>query len=278
VKRTLQDLASLAARMGVGGIFFANGWHKLEAGLTATGAQFAELGAPAPGVWAAATMLIELIGGTLLIAGLAVPAIGLLLFAEALAVFILTAGDTGLPLTGGSIELIVALGAASVLLAVVGAGRVSVDHMVVIKRREAEEAEDFAADAEADAVIAALREPRPGDTRPGEAAGTPGAATPSPADRAPEKKAPAEKGAATKSATAATSSSGNPAPGATGSTGNTGNAATTEATKAAVDDTVPKPRLRRPKRPDETTESRSEAPSPKSGDTLVAGRRAGEQD
>ncbi|GAA0377577.1 hypothetical protein Acor_43440 [Acrocarpospora corrugata] len=161
VNRTLHDLASLAARMGVGGIFFAQGWQKLEAGLIETGGQFAQLGAPAPRLWAGATMLIELVGGTLLIAGLTVSFVGLLLFAEALAVFILTAGDTGLPLTGGDINLIVALGAASVLLAVNGGGRLSVDHMVVIKRRDAEEADDFAAEAEADAVINALREPRP---------------------------------------------------------------------------------------------------------------------
>ncbi|MEV4457559.1 DoxX family protein, partial [Microbispora sp. NPDC049633] len=180
MKRTLHDLASLAARMGVGGIFFANGWQKLEAGLNATADQFTTLQAPLPHVWAPVTMLTELVGGTLLIAGLAVPIVGLLLFAEALAVFVLTAGDAGLPLTGGDIELIVALGAASVLLAVTGAGRISADHMVVIKRREAEAAGEFAAafdrpdagraaradaraDAEADAVIAALRPPRPGE-------------------------------------------------------------------------------------------------------------------
>ncbi|OPG02990.1 DoxX family protein [Microbispora sp. GKU 823] len=168
MKRTLHDLASLAARMGVGGIFFANGWQKLEAGLNATADQFTALQAPLPRVWAPVTMLTELVGGTLLIAGLAVPVVGLLLFAEALAVFVVTAGDTGLPLTGGDIELIVALGAASVLLAVTGAGRISVDHMVVIKRREAEAAGEFAADAEADAVIAALRPPRPGEPGAGE--------------------------------------------------------------------------------------------------------------
>lgn len=171
MKRSLQDLAALAARLGVGGIFFVNGWHKLEAGLTSTGAQFAELQAPMPGLWAAATMLIEIVGGTLLIAGLAVPAVGLLLFAEALAVFVLTAGDPGLPLTGGDIRLIVALGAASVLLAVTGGGRASVDHMVVIKRREAAEADDLAADTEADAVIASLREPRDSGLRDSEPRG-----------------------------------------------------------------------------------------------------------
>ncbi|WP_248958792.1 DoxX family protein [Sphaerisporangium perillae] len=167
MRRTFQDLASLAARLGVGGIFFANGWHKLEFGLTATSEQFAKMDAPAPGIWAASTMLIELIGGALLVAGLAVPACGLILFAEALAVFVLVSGDTGLPLTGGDINLIVALGAASVLLAVVGAGRLSIDHLVVIRRREAEAADDMAADAEADDVISSWRETT-GSTAPAE--------------------------------------------------------------------------------------------------------------
>ncbi|GIH70141.1 DoxX family protein [Sphaerimonospora thailandensis] len=204
MKRSLQDLATLAARLGVGGIFFVNGWHKLEAGLTSTGAQFAELQAPMPGLWAAATMLIELVGGTLLIAGLAVPAVGLLLFAEALAVFVLTAGDTGLPLTGGDVRLIVALGAASVLLSVTGGGRASVDHMVVIKRREsgetdglaADTAADTEADTEADAVIAALRGLRdnPGESRDG--TGEPRDGTGRPGDEEPPKSGPAKVGPA----------------------------------------------------------------------------------
>ncbi|PZG37484.1 hypothetical protein C1I98_25295, partial [Spongiactinospora gelatinilytica] len=120
VRRTLHDLASLAARLGVGGIFFATGWHKLEAGLTQTAAQFATLQAPAPQVWAAVTMLTELIGGALLVAGLVVGPCGLLLFAEALAVFVIASGDQSLPLTG-DVDLIIALGAASILLAVGGA-------------------------------------------------------------------------------------------------------------------------------------------------------------
>ncbi|GIH90470.1 DoxX family protein [Planobispora siamensis] len=159
MRQSLRDIAALAARLGVGGIFFVNGWQKLRAGLDATADQFAALGAPLPELWAGTTMLMELIGGTLLIAGLAVPACGLLLFAEALAVFVIASGDQGLPLTGGAVSLIVALGAASIMLAVNGAGRLSVDHMVVIKRREAEAAEDFAADSEADDVLASLREP-----------------------------------------------------------------------------------------------------------------------
>jgi putative oxidoreductase len=172
VRRAFTDLASLAARLGVGGIFFANGWHKLQFGLNATGEQFAKMGASAPEMWAATTMLIELIGGALLVAGLAVPACGLILFAEALAVFVLVSGDTGLPLTGGDVNLIVALGAASVLLAVVGAGRLSVDHLVVIRRRETEAADEMAADAEADDVIASWRETTRASTPPKDATPT----------------------------------------------------------------------------------------------------------
>ena len=154
VKQVLRDLAALVARVGVGGIFFANGWTKLEDGLKTTGAKFLEQGAPAPGAWATVTMLTELIGGTLLIAGLAVSATGLILFAEALAVFLVAP-----PLNPISMNELILLGAASLLLAVVGAGRVSVDHMVVIRRRESEAASEFAADNEADRVIASLREP-----------------------------------------------------------------------------------------------------------------------
>ncbi|MEU1390361.1 MULTISPECIES: DoxX family protein [unclassified Nonomuraea] len=153
MKQALRDVAALVARVGVGGIFFANGWTKLEDGLTATGAKFLQQGAPAPGAWATVTMLTELIGGALLIAGLGVAVTGLILFAEALGVFLVAP-----PLNPISMNELILLGAAAILLAVVGAGRLSVDHMVVIRRRESEAASEFAADAEADRVIASLRD------------------------------------------------------------------------------------------------------------------------
>ena len=186
VRRTFHDVATLAARIGVGGIFFANGWDKLEAGLNATTDQFARLDAPLPYLWAAVTMLVELLGGAMLIAGFIVPVCGILLFAEALAVFIVASGDQGQPLTGGDTNLIVALGAASVLLSVTGAGRASVDHMVVIKRREAGEDAAPDPDAEADEVIAQLRgrggERQTGSAASGTATGS-AAAEPAPAQR-----------------------------------------------------------------------------------------------
>ncbi|MFF0860268.1 DoxX family membrane protein [Nonomuraea sp. NPDC003560] len=182
MKQALRDVAALVARVGVGGIFFANGWTKLEDGLTATGAKFLQQGAPAPGAWATVTMLTELIGGALLIAGLGVAVTGLILFAEALGVFLVAP-----PLNPISMNELILLGAAAILLAVVGAGRLSVDHMVVIRRRETEAANEFAADAEADRVIASLRDadaparrPKPAEDAVPEEAGRQAGDAPSP--------------------------------------------------------------------------------------------------
>ncbi|MEU7989870.1 DoxX family membrane protein [Streptosporangium canum] len=264
MRRTLHDLAALAARLGVGGIFFANGWHKLEAGLTATGDQFATLGAPAPGAWAATTMLMELIGGALLVFGLAVPACGLLLFAEAVAVFIVASGEQGLPLTGGDVNLIVALGAASILLAVGGAGRLSVDHMVVIKRREAEAAEDFAAEAEADDVIASLREPE----APGPAPD--GAAQASPAEgRAAQPERPARTGKPVQAERPGQGARTDRTP-RTGRPGQTSRGDGSETGRDTAEFPAVQPRARR-----RSTASEPESSSlpGKSADTLVAGEK-----
>ncbi|MER7503463.1 DoxX family protein [Nonomuraea pusilla] len=177
MRKALHDLAALVARLGVGGIVFANGWTKLEDGLKDTGARFQAQGAPAPGAWATVTMLSELVGGALLVAGLAVSVTGLVLFAEALGVFLVAP-----PVNPISLNELILLGVASVLLAVVGAGRLSVDHLVVIRRRESEAAGEFAADAEADRVIAALRDP---DAPPASRAARPPMDTPR-KDSAPE--------------------------------------------------------------------------------------------
>ncbi|MEU4514841.1 DoxX family membrane protein [Nonomuraea wenchangensis] len=188
VKQVSRDVAALVARLCVGGIFFANGWAKLEDGLKLTGSKFLEQGAPAPQAWATVTMLAELIGGALLIAGLAVSVTGLFLFAEALAVFLVAP-----PLNPITLNEIVLLGAASLLLAVVGAGRASVDHMVVIRRREAAAADEFAADHDAERVIASFRDPD-AQARPAGEAGEPSA--PAEAQQeAPPADPPAERAA-----------------------------------------------------------------------------------
>ncbi|MEV0596210.1 DoxX family protein [Nonomuraea cavernae] len=249
MKQALRDLAALVARVGVGGIFFANGWNKLEIGLKATGEEFARQGAPAPGAWATVTMLTELIGGALLIAGLAVSVVGLTLFAEALAVFLVAP-----PLNPITLNEIILLGAAALLLAVVGAGRISVDHMVVIRRRESAAASEFAAESEADQVIASLRDPD----------------VPSPLS-APKPARPSG-GTSSGSKPAGSKPSGGKASTASPKPDDAETAKTESAkTEAAkLEDTAPHPR---PRRTGDATPPEEPTASASPGDTLVAGRK-----
>ncbi|WP_283138191.1 DoxX family protein [Rhizohabitans arisaemae] len=155
MRRTLHDIATLAARLGVGGIFIGRGWSKLQAGLDDVGGEFTTLDVPVPALWSAVVALIELVGGALLIAGFAVPIAGIVLFFETFALFLLIDGRGGglTLLTGGNIELIVALGAAAMLLATAGAGRASLDYLIVIRRRD----NDAAAEMEAAGAISDFR-------------------------------------------------------------------------------------------------------------------------
>src|SRR3954469_23806640 len=80
--RPIYDVVALLARCGVGTVFVAHGWQKIQVGVTATGRNLDAMGAPAPTVAAVYSTFAELLGGTALILGLALPAAGTLLFLD----------------------------------------------------------------------------------------------------------------------------------------------------------------------------------------------------
>ena len=73
------DVAAVLARLGVGVVFMAHGWQKIEAGVTATGESFDALGVPLPTAAAVYAAFVELLGGAALIAGVALSITGALL-------------------------------------------------------------------------------------------------------------------------------------------------------------------------------------------------------
>lgn len=131
----LRDLALLIARIGIGVVFVAHGWQKFFTnGLDATKASFEQMDIPLADISAVVSAVIELVGGFALIIGLATPIAGVLLFLNMLGAFILVHIDKGVFVTDGGYELVVALGVGSLLIAAIGAGRLSVDGLIGRRR------------------------------------------------------------------------------------------------------------------------------------------------
>lgn len=124
----VRDVVILLVRIAIGAVFVAHGWQKLMTfGVSGTSAAFREVGVPAPTLSAWFAAVVETAAGLALVIGLAVPVAGLLLFLDMLGAFVFVHAEHGLFVTQGGYELVLALGAASLLLAAVGAGRYSLD-------------------------------------------------------------------------------------------------------------------------------------------------------
>jgi putative oxidoreductase len=134
-----RDLAVLVTRIAVGLVFVAHGWQKLVTnGIDGTAAFFEQAGVPAASAAAWTAAVVELAGGAALVLGLAVPVAGLLLLVDMIGAFAFVHAGAGLFVEQGGYELVLVLGAAALLLAVLGAGRFSVDHLLAGRRRSAQ--------------------------------------------------------------------------------------------------------------------------------------------
>ncbi|KXK60361.1 hypothetical protein AWW66_19240 [Micromonospora rosaria] len=137
----IRDIAMLLARIGVGVVFVAHGWQKLITnGVDGTAGFFEQVGVPLPTLAAWFATAVELLGGAALILGLVVPVAGVLLLLNMIGAFVFVHAGNGLFVDQGGYELVLTLGAASLLLAAVGAGRFSLDHLLVGRRRAANRA------------------------------------------------------------------------------------------------------------------------------------------
>jgi putative oxidoreductase len=127
----MNSLALLIARIGLGIVFVAHGLQKLnDIGVDGVAGGFRKMGVPAPGISAYFATFVELIGGAALIAGAFTGIAGLLLFLDMLGALFLVHLENGVFVTQNGYELVVALGVGSLLLAVLGAGRYSIDGVI----------------------------------------------------------------------------------------------------------------------------------------------------
>ena len=132
----LEWVAPLVARITLGVLFISTGWGKVHDLDKVTGF-FTDLGIPMPHVNAVMVSFVELIGGALLLVGLASRLAALPLMAS-MAVAILTAQRAqvhGLPDLFGLVEWTYL--ALLLWVALAGPGKVSLDHLLLHKKRRA---------------------------------------------------------------------------------------------------------------------------------------------
>ncbi|TDE33197.1 DoxX family protein [Actinomadura sp. 6K520] len=192
--RPLYDIAAVLARLGVGVVFMAHGWQKIEAGVTATSRSFDDLGVPLPTAAAVYSAFVELLGGAALIAGLGLPLTGALLFLDMAGAFIFVHADQGLFLVdGGNVqngyELVLALGMVSLLFAAGGGGRLTADQWILGKRTRAPK--DDGDEEDAASFVASLRA---AETKPAKKPRSPRAAKDQPKDQPPSLDPPKSTG------------------------------------------------------------------------------------
>lgn len=125
---TLTTTARTILRIVAGFIFAAHGWQKFnEFTIEGTQAAFAQMGVPAANLAAPAVATLELVGGIALILGVLTRVFAALLAVDMLGALFLVHASAGIFVAAGGYELVLILAAAALAVALVGAGRVSVD-------------------------------------------------------------------------------------------------------------------------------------------------------
>lgn len=135
---SVRDVALLLARLVLGVVLVAHGWQKVVTnGVGATAEGFAGMGIPLAPVAAVFVSAVELVGGVLMLAGAATALVGLLVVLDMLGAALLVHISAGVFASDGGWELVGVIGATALVLAAVGAGRFSVDHVLAARRSPA---------------------------------------------------------------------------------------------------------------------------------------------
>lgn len=131
---TRTQTALTMLRVIVGAIFVAHGAQKLFVfGLAGVSGMFGQIGIPFPEITGPLVALLEFFGGLALVAGLLTRWAALGLAINMLGASLLVHAKGGFFLPSG-IEYTLALGAASLAFALIGAGDYSLDHVLARRR------------------------------------------------------------------------------------------------------------------------------------------------
>jgi putative oxidoreductase len=128
------DQALAILRVVIGVVFMAHGYQKFfMSGIPGVTAFFTQVGAPLPAITAPFVSTLELAGGAALVVGFLTRPIAFLLMCDMLTSILLVHLGNGFFVPAG-IELVMTLAAASLAIAVGGAGTASVDRTLAARK------------------------------------------------------------------------------------------------------------------------------------------------
>lgn len=140
VLRVLRDLALLAARIVAGGTLIAHGWHRWQiTGLDAQEAVLEAAGLSNVETLAMAAVAFEIIGGVLLVFGLATPLVGLGMVVLNVAIIRTTRADSGFYQQLGGWEYNAVQAALGLMFVVYGSGRAGLDNLFLRPKDEGDQ-------------------------------------------------------------------------------------------------------------------------------------------
>lgn len=136
-----RDIALLVARVLLGVVMFAHGYQKMVInGIGRTSDGFESLSIPLAIVSASFVTVVEFAGSALLILGALTPLVAACNLVIIGGAVVFVHAENGIFVADGGWELVGVIGAGFVVLAAVGPGRFSVDHVLTRKQREHREA------------------------------------------------------------------------------------------------------------------------------------------
>ncbi len=135
MRTTSTSIGLTALRIVLGVVFTAHGAQKFAQGIPGVAQGFAGMGVPLAEVAAPVVAGLELIGGVLLVLGVATRVAGLLLAVDMVVAGLLAHATAGFFAQDGGFEYVLVLAVASLAVALTGPGRFSVDALVLRSAR-----------------------------------------------------------------------------------------------------------------------------------------------
>lgn len=135
MRTTSTSIGLTALRIVLGAVFIAHGAQKFAQGIPTVAQGFSGMGVPLAEVAAPLVAGLELVGGVLLVLGVATRIVGVLLAVDMVVAGLLAHATAGFFAQEGGFEYVLVLAVASLAVALTGPGRFSVDALVLRSSR-----------------------------------------------------------------------------------------------------------------------------------------------